>query len=74
MIAVFLRLLSHLFVLYEHHKSTVLSFAGVLWMDYILAIQGLVVILLMGFVKEEYRRTSIDKVPEQQTGENSTEA
>ncbi|KAK7084535.1 hypothetical protein SK128_017000 [Halocaridina rubra] len=37
---------------------------NVLWMDYLLAIQGLVVIILLGFVKEEYRRTSIDKVPE----------
>ncbi|XP_068222406.1 solute carrier family 49 member 4 homolog [Palaemon carinicauda] len=47
---------------------------SVLWMDYILAIQGLVVVLLMILVKEEYRRTSIDKVPETQTTENTSEA
>lgn len=44
---------------------------SVLWMDYILAIQGLVVVLLMILVKEEYRRTSIDKVPETHTTENN---
>ncbi|CAL4065191.1 unnamed protein product [Meganyctiphanes norvegica] len=34
---------------------------GVLWMDYILAIQGAVVVVLVLFVKEEYRRTSLDQ-------------
>lgn len=36
---------------------------SVLWMDYLLAIQGLVVVLMMGLVREEYRRTSVDKAP-----------
>lgn len=31
-------------------------------MDYLLAVQGLVVVLMMVLVKEEYRRTSVDKV------------
>ncbi|KAG0716178.1 Disrupted in renal carcinoma protein 2 [Chionoecetes opilio] len=36
---------------------------GVLWMDYLLAVQGLVVVLMMGLVREEYRRTMVDKAP-----------
>ncbi|MPC22600.1 Disrupted in renal carcinoma protein 2 [Portunus trituberculatus] len=36
---------------------------SVLWMDYLLAIQGLVVVLMMVLVREEYRRTSVDKAP-----------
>ncbi|KAK3894940.1 hypothetical protein Pcinc_001318 [Petrolisthes cinctipes] len=35
---------------------------GVLWMDYLLAVQGLVVVVMMVLVREEYRRTSVDKV------------
>lgn len=31
-------------------------------MDYLLAVQGLVVVVMMVLVREEYRRTSVDKV------------
>lgn len=34
---------------------------SVVWMDYILAIQGVVVLLFMFFVKEEYKRSQLDK-------------
>lgn len=32
-------------------------------MDYLLAGQGLVVVLMMILVREEYRRTAVDKAP-----------
>ncbi|XP_069185946.1 solute carrier family 49 member 4 homolog [Procambarus clarkii] len=34
---------------------------SVIWMDYILAIQGMVVVLLLIFLKEEYKRTAVDR-------------
>ena len=39
---------------------------SVLWMDYLLAGQGVVVVLMMVLVKEEYRRTSVDKAQGQE--------
>lgn len=43
--------------------QTPLAKKTVLWMDYLLAIQGLVVVMMMILVKEEYRRTLVDKAP-----------
>lgn len=39
-------------------------------MDYVLAIQGLAVVIMMGFVREEYRRTSLDKANENSVTQN----
>ncbi|KAG7174551.1 Solute carrier family 49 member 4-like 2 [Homarus americanus] len=36
--------------------------SNVIWMDYLLAIQGLVVVCLMIFVREEYKRTTLDRI------------
>lgn len=38
-----------------------LRLKSVLWMDYVLAAQGLISLIFMIFVKEEYRRTSLDR-------------
>lgn len=43
---------------------------NVIWMDYVLAIQGLAVVIMMGFVREEYRRTSLDKANENSVTQN----
>lgn len=34
---------------------------NVIWMDYLLFIQGIISIIFMVFMKEEYKRTSLDK-------------
>lgn len=50
---------------------------SVIWMDYLLAIQGLVVVLMMIFVKEEYKRSSVDKGRDDQvvqTGDQNADA
>ncbi|XP_076035527.1 solute carrier family 49 member 4 homolog isoform X2 [Oratosquilla oratoria] len=45
----------------------------VVWMDYVLAVQGMLVIVLVAFVKEEYKRTQLDRPIEGESDEVSDE-